>query len=390
MSQHIRIEGVTRQNGESMATGRRIIACLDGTWASDTDQTNISWIAKNCSRRGAGDEEQRVGYFPGVGTRIDERFRGGIFGLGLSRQLLDAYRFIRKNWQGPDDEIFIFGFSRGAFAARSLANFIGMVGCLDTDDEDITRKAYEDWYRIASDPDPEALALAKDTREVVQPHIRPAGIAFLGVFDTVGTLGSSALVTRNGLIGQLRMIAGVNTLEEKIHDVSLRDHVARAYHAVAIDEDLEPFSPVLWGIGHGFLDREEVWFPGGHGEVGGGHLGNEDNRDLAKVPLLWMMNAAVGAGLLLEENSLENLTRIANPLAPQHNAPPRVEPRVVRLLELRGQRAPRKIPEEAEISEAVGERLGQTIEIRDIRGKTVSVGPYRPSNLPASWFGFGQ
>jgi hypothetical protein len=80
-------------------------------------------------------------------------------------------------------------------------------------------------------------------------------------------------------MSNLRMIAGVPPLEDRIYDVSLREIVLRAYHAVAIDEDLEPFDAVLWKTYAIGPDRQQVWFSGGHGEVGGGHVGSEDNRD---------------------------------------------------------------------------------------------------------------
>jgi uncharacterized protein (DUF2235 family) len=361
---------------------RRIIACLDGTWAKPEDLTNITWIAENCRSQDNMSVLQHVGYFPGVGTIPIERYRGGIFGYGLSRQLLDAYRFIRGHWRDERDEIFIFGFSRGAFAARSLANFIGMAGCLDTDSKDILRHAYKGWYRNARDPKGKAQELAERSRKIVQPHIRSAEVSFLGVFDTVGSLGSAALLNNDGLIDILKKFADLQDLEERIHDVTLRNNVARACHAVAIDEDLEPFAAILWPAGSRSLERQEVWFAGGHGEVGGGHLGSEDNRNLAKVPLHWMMEKAIGAGMVLKPNAMTNLAAQADPLAPQHNAPPRIDPWLSSVLELSGRRRPRTIPADAAISKSVQARLGKIIEIRDVAGNVLSRQPYQPINLP--------
>ena len=166
---------------------RRIVACCDGTLATLKDGTNIAWIATHCEDDVAQPVPQvRVRHFDGVGTRDGERVTGGALGYGLSRQIWDAYRFVRGAWRPDEDEIFLFGFSRGAFAARSLANLIGLVGCLDTDNPKILNTAYRDWYQKARSNRPEERILVKRAAAIVRPHVRPAKIAFLGVFDTVG------------------------------------------------------------------------------------------------------------------------------------------------------------------------------------------------------------
>jgi hypothetical protein len=357
----------------------QVVVCCDGTWADRKDLTNIDWIADNCENAGA----QRLGYFRGVGTDPHEMVVGGVFGYGLSEQLLAAYHFIQTEWQDDRDQIFIFGFSRGAFAARSLASFIGLVGCLDRARPNLVEQAYHGWYRNARETSAAGRARAQEVAAIVRPHVRPAEVAFLGVFDTVGTLGDSAFFSRNGLVARLQELAGKRPLEDRLHDVTLGGHVRQAYQALAIDEDHEPFEPTLLGNVPAGTVAQEVWFAGGHGEIGSGHLGPEDNRVLAKVPLLWMMEKAVAAGLILAPSAMARLQAEANPLAPQHNAPPRVEPGTSRLLATLGRRGPRTIPRDAVIHPAVlDQRLGKIVELRDINGQLIRTQVYRPSNLP--------
>ena len=182
---------------------------------------------------------------------------------------------------------FIFGLSRGAFAARSLANFIGLVGCLDTNSPELLDEAYRGWYRHARSSHPAARARAERAAAIVRPHVRPAKIAFLGVFDTVGTLGAAALFPGaswdDAFMGVLR---GERRLEERLHDTGLHGHIERAYHALAIDEDLTHFTPDLWVDAPDNPRQQQVWFAGGHGDAGGGHPDTRgDDRSLTKVRL---------------------------------------------------------------------------------------------------------
>ena len=101
---------------------KRLVVCCDGTWNSPDEKnpTNVSKIALAIAPSDASGKEQRTYYGSGVGTRKNERFRGGAFGVGLSRDVRNAYRFLVDNFE-PGDEIYFFGFSRGAFTARSTA-----------------------------------------------------------------------------------------------------------------------------------------------------------------------------------------------------------------------------------------------------------------------------
>src|SRR6516165_301666 len=109
------------QGGGELKMPKRLVMCCDGTWnfADQKSPTNVTKVALAIAATDRTDgREQRVFYHSGVGTKRWERLRGGAFGAGLSRNVIDTYRFIVQNYE-PGDELFFFGFSRGAFTARS-------------------------------------------------------------------------------------------------------------------------------------------------------------------------------------------------------------------------------------------------------------------------------
>lgn len=110
---------------------KRLVICCDGTWnlADQPSKTNVAKVALAVRRRSAVGTEQRVYYHSGVGTNRRERLRGAAFGMGLSRNVLDAYRFLIHTYE-PGDTLYLFGFSRGAFTARSLAGLVHNCGIL--------------------------------------------------------------------------------------------------------------------------------------------------------------------------------------------------------------------------------------------------------------------
>src|SRR5437868_13270999 len=112
---------------------KRLIVCCDGTWnlADQPSKTNVTKVALSVLPRAAG-VEQRVSYHSGVGTHRGEHLRGGAFGMGLSSNVMDAYRFLVDTYE-PGDMLYLFGFSRGAFTARSLAGLVRNCGILRRD-----------------------------------------------------------------------------------------------------------------------------------------------------------------------------------------------------------------------------------------------------------------
>jgi uncharacterized protein (DUF2235 family) len=262
---------------------KRLVLCCDGTWNSPvrSSVSNIEKIARSV-HTGIGPDgiQQMVFSVEGVGARgyrVDALL-GGAFGYGLSRNVVAGYRDLALNYE-PDDEIYVFGFSRGAYTARSVAGMIAAVGLLTAD-------ALA--QRSAGNLLAEAEALYRDhspgRRERISAfheHCYPqVPITFLGVFDTVGALG----------------VPGITRPRSKFHDVRLSSMVQCARQALAIDERRLTFEPCLWDV-PADDDRpggvKQVWFPGAHSDVGGGNT----SSGLSDVALLWMMGEAAACGL---------------------------------------------------------------------------------------------
>ena len=226
-------------------------------------------------------------YEPGVGSAWGERIRGGAFGWGLSRGVSRAYEWLARNYE-PGDEVFFFGFSRGAFMARSTAGLIRNCGILRAPTRDLIKKAYA-IYRSDEEPDgPNATAFRTT-------HSHPlATIRFIGVWDTVGSLGIPWSFNP--------IITWINR-RWRFHDTSLSSYVEHAYQALAVDEVRKQFAPTLWKApANSPRDQkvEQVWFAGAHSDVGGG-LAESGLSDLA---LLWIAERAEDAGLAFTAESL--------------------------------------------------------------------------------------
>jgi len=272
---------------------KRLVVCCDGTWNTPDGlnngqpaPTNVTKLALAVSSRDAAGVEQRMFYHPGVGTRRSERLRGGAFGFGLSRDVRDAYRFLVANFE-PGDELFFFGFSRGAFTARSTAGFVRNSGILRHEHSDRVDEAYA-LYRSR-----EAHPRGIEARLFRRSYSHETRIRFIGVWDTVGALGIP--------LSGLRFLNFVNR-GTQFHDTDLSTTVDAAFHALAIDEKRQPFRPTVWTQQHADTPQqvEQVWFAGVHCDVGGGYA----DHSLADVPLLWMIDKAAAYGLDLDGDVL--------------------------------------------------------------------------------------
>ena len=267
---------------------RRIILCADGTWneaerkdpeTGRPQPTNVLKVARAILPRASDGTDQIVFYLYGVGTGGGlDKLTGGAFGDGMEQNVRSLYRFLVYNYE-PGDEIYLFGFSRGAFTVRTLAGFINRVGLLQKDDEYYTAELYALYESSTPKDSPEwehAFRNIKDRRP-------PPPIWFIGVWDTVGALGAP------GALGQL-----FNRDKYAYHDVALNPSIQNAFHALAIDEQRKPFTPTLWTKPAGWNGRlEQVWFAGVHSNVGGGYSPD----GLANEALHWMVEKAEGAGL---------------------------------------------------------------------------------------------
>lgn len=272
----------------------RLVLCFDGTWNKPDDrrapgeqvESNVRRFHEAVQVEAPDGVRQIKWYSPGVGTRWDERFRGGAFGYGIDEIIRNGYEFLVTNYVAGDD-IFVLGFSRGAYAARSLVGMLRKAGLAG--DLDLVPAAYELYRSRDAKPDStEAVAFrAASAREV--------GVKFLGVWDTVGALGipGSAFKIFKIPTGAFEML---NKAKYEFHDTGLSRIVENAHHAVAIDEHREEFQPTLWTPPfHPGQTVEQRWFVGAHCDVGGGY----PERELSDLGLTWMMDKAGGCGLAL-------------------------------------------------------------------------------------------
>ncbi|MCB7136603.1 DUF2235 domain-containing protein [Cellulosimicrobium marinum] len=265
---------------------KRLVLCCDGTWNSPVNASvsNIEKIARSVvTGIGPDGVQQMVFSVEGVGAQgyLVDQLLGGAFGYGLTRNVVAGYRHLALNYE-PDDEIYVFGFSRGAYTARSVVGMVATVGLLTKDAlaQDLLCEA-ERIYRL-QDPD-RRRDLATAFRA---EHCHPAvPVAFLGVFDTVGALG----------------VPGLSRRRSRFHDLRLSADVEQARQALAIDDRRLTYEPCLWEVPADRADRvKQVWFPGAHSDVGGG----APCRALSDSALLWMVGEAIARGLQIDEDRL--------------------------------------------------------------------------------------
>lgn len=305
------------------AMKKRIVICCDGTWNKrDGDKpTNVSKLAQAVPPVGEDGIPQVVFYDQGVGTGAGaDRWLGGTFGVGLSRNVIDAYRFLVDNYSdggagGEPDEIFVFGFSRGAFTARSMTGFLRKAGLLPKHCAEQFPRAYDLYRSDIPVDDPRVVAYRAETGS------RDAVVTMLGVWDTVGALGIP------GHLGQKFPFRLVNR-DYEFHDVQLSSKAVRnAYQALAIDEERDPFEPAIWwrrqpAAGAYPQVMEQRWFAGCHSDVGGGTTTyREAERDgcLSDVALVWMMEKAKALGLGFDDRYQREHIH-PNPLARIHDS----------------------------------------------------------------------
>ncbi len=272
-----------------MRVGKRLVLCCDGTWNTPDRRvdghpcpTNVTKIALSVAARSRG-VRQVVYYHPGVGTGRWGRLAAGVFGWGLSGNVQDAYQFLVDNYE-PDDELFLFGFSRGAYTVRSLAGLVRNSGILRRGNAHRVGEAWSLYRNSADEPGGVAATLFRRTYSH-EPRIR-----FIGVWDTVGALGVPILGPR-----WFSPVGRWLNRHNQFHDTQLSARVDGAFHALAIDEHRGPFEPTLW---HQQPDAtgqvlKQVWFRGAHCDVGGGSA----DTCLSDITLLWMAERAREYGL---------------------------------------------------------------------------------------------
>jgi len=221
-------------------------------------------------------------YDRGIGTGW-RKVTGNIGGMGLSRNIKQCYRFIFDHYEAGD-EIFLFGFSRGAATVRSLSSFIHYFGILPKSRPELIGKAYK-IYRIKDD----TRRKEKADEFVRKHHNMWARIKFIGCYDTVAALG---LPFKSASV----ILDGIPCFRHRFHNFRLSESVENAYQALAIDDERKTFFPVYWD--RELLDYQtvqQVWFCGMHTDVGGGYK----EQNLSDIPLVWLTGKAIRHGLLL-------------------------------------------------------------------------------------------
>jgi uncharacterized protein (DUF2235 family) len=271
---------------------KRIVICADGTWnvrdqvsknAKTRHPTNVTKVARAILPRASTNVDQIVYYHEGVGTGVGrDRVTGGAFGSGIETNIRALYRFILYNYL-EGDELFFFGFSRGAFTVRTLAGFMNRVGLLHKDDDYFIPEIYACYENNQKPGTPEWDKVFGKLRD---PRPCPP-IKFIGVWDTVGALGAP------GFLGQF-----FNKKKYQYHDVGLNRYIQNAFHALAIDERRKPFTPNIWERVAGFNGNlEQAWFAGVHSNVGGSCV----HDGLANEALHWIVEKAETLGLEVDK-----------------------------------------------------------------------------------------
>lgn len=256
------------------STMQRLIVCCDGSWRNLASEypSNVIKIAQAITQRDKKGIPQVVHYGAGLGSKKKSRLRG-ILGLGLDENIKDAYQFLALNYE-PGDEIYLFGFSRGAYTARSIAGFIYCSGLVEREHVRQLPEAYELYRDRTIKPG------SKDAKAFRSAHGDRVPIHVLGCWDTVGALGIPFQIPGTTIDDDFNE-------RFAFHDTCVNPYVKYAFHAKAIDElrsvfDVTPMHPCR---GTSQI-VEEAWFPGDHSCIGGG---KEEKAPLSNRCMLWML-----------------------------------------------------------------------------------------------------
>jgi uncharacterized protein (DUF2235 family) len=271
---------------------KRLALFLDGTWNAVDDNTNVWRLKSLCSARSDDEVNQLVYYEIGVNG-----FWGAVFGKGLDKTITEAYEWLIDRYD-PGDEVFIFGFSRGAYAARSLVGLIAKCGLLKPGAPLGVKQLYARYKRADDttiwDLVQTPAATAGIEEQWLIKYSQRIHIKVVAVWDTVGALGLP-----------FGHIPGVSRSTFGWLHTGLRLPIEHGFHALAIDEHRHAFAPTLWSIRkpkdpkavvaapRTLASVEQRWFVGAHPNVGGGC----ESDLLAQIPLRWMMKKASLHGL---------------------------------------------------------------------------------------------
>ena len=322
---------------------KRLVFCFDGSWdrLSAPNPTNVVITAESITPITPDGVPQVIHYDSGVGTGEHDKWKGGLFGHGLIDKIADAYTFLAFNYE-IGDEIYVFGFSRGAFTARAFVGLIRQVGIVQRKHASKIADAIE-LYQQRKPGDGHNLPTLLQFRAQFSPQLcidrsedawRVANcggyqtgsaavlrIKYVGVWDTVAAVGVPSDV----------FFAPFANRNEQFFDSDLSSLVVSARHAVAIDEERKTYSPTLWpnfrelnaslGFHAAATDApyQQKWFPGHHRSVGGSY----ENRGLSDGALIWVLDGAEKMGLVVDRDPESPLYSLEpNDLAPLQDPEP--------------------------------------------------------------------
>ena len=283
-------------NQDAVVAKRRLALFLDGTWNNVSSNTNV-WRMKSLCQRSS---DQLVYYNVGLGTTTGAIVRGGVFGYGIDEVVVDAYEWLIENYEDGDD-IFVFGFSRGAYTARSLSGFISRCGLAKPGSPMSLPQLYDRYKQGDKVKTIRELNEAPSDypftkfEQWMRKYCRRVDVLFTGVWDTVGALANTS------------HFAALTGGDHDFLDVNLRRSQKYVFHAMALDEHRKAFNVDLlrkYDLKSGAtvpertLEQvEQRWFVGAHANVGGG----VPNDELAQIPLKWLMEKAALQGLTFRD-----------------------------------------------------------------------------------------
>jgi hypothetical protein len=264
--------------------------------------TNVFKFFNCVSRMENEDTKQERYYHQGVGTEgtgLRRMFEGGT-GTGLGKNIKSAYRWLAATYK-PEDNIYLIGFSRGAYTVRSLGGMISRCGLANLPWTNSSTHAWDAVDRIYEEYRHQKVSTIAASADLPFHHAesgslpaRTTPIHFIGVWDTVGSLG---------IPDDFALLDKFDSIKRHgFHDTEISDIVRHARHAVAIDEKRQNFVPTLWKP-NPKVDMQQVWFPGVHADVGGGY----GRCGLSNGALLWMIKEAAKVGLIFEQEAVKQI-----------------------------------------------------------------------------------
>ena len=294
---------------------KNVVVCCDGTGNSFENPETDSNVVKLYSSLTI-DENQVAYYHPGVGTMGDPNARnrvarqwtlikGMAFGAGLQANIGDAYRYLMNNY-ADGDQIYLFGFSRGAYTARALASLLHVYGLLCAGNDGLIPYILRLYSKTTREANYKKRTFETDESFKWQfSHSHPVNVHFCGVWDTVSSYG--------WIYSPIKLpFEGDNPI------------IRIGRHAISIHERRCFFQDNLWGKGGDGQDLHQVWFSGVHSDIGGSY--DESESGLSKITLEWMMVEAGKAGLLLNRDKAETVLGRQRSILGTYDLPGYVEP----------------------------------------------------------------